>query len=146
MKKRNKRYRPKPVRGNMFVAGYRILYPLEAILQRMEIDGTIESTSDGRAVFDDGEEVYEVVPALNGLIHWLELCANQAGSKVDLSPLSQLKNQLNYQMPITEVVFTACKRLMPTLRRLVSLMPADLAQSNMRTVQISSYMPTEPRN
>lgn len=127
----------------MFVAGYRILFPLEAILQRMEIDGTIESTPDGRAVFNDGEEVYEVVPALNGLIHWLELCASRTGAQVDLSPLSQLKNQLNYQMPITEAVFTACKRLMPTLRRLVSLMPADLAQSNMRTVQISSYMPTE---
>jgi len=106
----------------------------------MEIDGTIESTPDGRAVFDDGEEVYEVVPALNGLIHWLEICSSQTGAKIDLTPLTQLNNQLNYQMPITEAVFTACKQLMPTLRRLVSLMPADLAQRNMRTVQISSYI------
>ncbi len=143
MKKRNKKYRPKPVRGNMFVAGYRIPYPLEAIVQRMEIDGTIEATPDGKAVFDDGEEVYEVVPALNGLIHWLELCVQNSEIKVDLSPLTHLKNQLNYHMPITESVFNACKRLMPTLRRLVSLIPAGLAESNMRTVQISSYMPAE---
>ena len=127
----------------MFVAGYRILYPLEAILRRMAIDGTIDATLQGRAVFDDGEEVYEVVPALNGLIDWLELCNNQSHTNIDLSPLTHLKNQLHYNMPITAQVFEGCQQLLPRLRRLVSLMPADKAESNMRTVQISSYLPSE---
>lgn len=140
MKKRNKTYKPKPVRGNMFIAGYRILQPVQVILDQLDRDGTVYVDSNGRAVLNDGEETYEIVPALAGLIDWIQLRIDQAGIELDLAPLTQLKNQLHYAMPITEQVFNACKDLMPALRRVVSLMPADKALSNIRTTQIKAEL------
>lgn len=59
------------VKGNMLVAGYRVLRPIEAIIERLDIDGTID-TIQGIAVYYDGEDTYEVVPALNGLTDWID--------------------------------------------------------------------------
>ena len=54
------------VMGNMLVAGYRVLWPLDSIISRLDIDGTVD-TVKGKPVFDDGDDVYEIVPAMQGL-------------------------------------------------------------------------------
>lgn len=137
---------PKPARhvtkGNMLVAGYRVLRPIEAIIERLDIDGTID-TIQGMAVYYDGEDTYEVVPALNGLTDWIELSAAKIGASISTEPLHELRKCLEFDMPVTEKKLNAVKSLLPKLRAFLSRLPVDVALSNLTTVQIGSYLNDE---
>lgn len=139
---------PKPAKhvakGNMLIAGYRVPYPIEAIITRLDIDGTIDAIQ-GMPVYYDGEDTYEVVPALNGLADWIELSASKVGVHIDTDPLHELRKCLEFDMPVTEKKLNAVKSSLPKLRAFLSRLPADIALSNLTTVQIGSYLNEENR-
>lgn len=138
-KKRNKAYKPKPVKLPMALCSSTVLCPIQSIINRLDIDGTVD-TVDGRPVFNDGGDLYEIVPALDGLLDWIGLYAKKSGRHINLEPFEQLKQQLHFSMPIQATTFNACKAMLPEMQRFVALMPAKEALSNLTTVQISGKL------
>ena len=130
------------VMGNMLVAGYRVLWPLDSIIARLDIDGTVD-TVKGKPVFDDGDDVYEIVPAMQGLTDWFERAAKQMDVSINLDPMYALEKCFDYGMPVTETHMKNIKALMPKLRAFLSRMPADIGLSTLTTVQIDSYIKDE---
>lgn len=121
-KKRNKAYKPRPVKRPMVVSGFRILHPIQSIIDRLDIDGTVETVND-IPVYTDGDETYQIVPALLGLIDWLELCASHTGRALNLVPLRQLAGHFHAKEAVTVETFESCKKLLPVLQRLVAMTP-----------------------
>lgn len=97
-------------------------------------------TVDGRPVFNDGGDLYEIVPALDGLLDWMGLYAKKSGRHINLEPFEQLKQQLHFSMPVQSKTFESCKSILPEMQRFVALMPAKEALSNLTTVQISGKL------
>jgi len=123
----------------MVVAGFRILNPIHNIIERLDIDGTVDTIND-IPVYTDGDETYQIVPALLGLIDWLELGAKRTGRTVPLGPLRALADCFHTQNPVSMEIFTACRALLPVLQRFVSVIPEEVARSNLLTVQASNYL------
>lgn len=65
------------------------------------------------------------------------------GVYINTEPLHELRKCLEFDMPVTEKKLTEVKALLPKLRAFLSRLPADIALSNLTTVQIGSYLNDE---
>jgi hypothetical protein len=138
-KKRNKPYKPRLVKGNMPIAASLIMNPIHKILDRITIDGTID-TIKGNPVVYDGDETYKVIPALGGLMNWIELYADKHNQPIDLSSLRQLNKNLYFDMPITEELLLKAKNTAVEVQKYIARMNDTEGLSNLTTVEIKNYM------
>ena len=79
-----------------------VFQPLERVLARLEIDGTVDT--DGRqVVFTDGtrDDLYDLPAAIRGVAQFHEL-AGKHGVAVDVTPLERLANKLEADSPVFE--------------------------------------------
>lgn len=138
-KKRNKQYKPRLVKGNMPIAASLIMNPIHKILDRIAIDGTIE-TINGNPVVNDGNETYKVIPAIGGLMNWIELYADKHNQPIDLSPLRQLNKNLYFDIPITEKLLKQAKNTAAEVQKYIAKMKDSEGLSNLTTIEIKNYM------
>ena len=78
--------------------------PMEAIIDQLENDGTIDVVDSGAAVFRDIEDggLYDTCAAFGGVIDAYAIHEIRSGQKLELSPLRQLVRKLQYGTPIFE--------------------------------------------
>lgn len=111
--------------------------PLEAILDRMAIDGTIETAQGKPILYDAGSSTwYEVTPAIGGLIDFHEIAAARHGWKIDLSALQRFANKLKHAAPIFDSDLSSVRTLIDKLRRLDGRLTLGEAKDILTTVRL----------
>lgn len=139
MKKRNKKYKPRPVRTPLIVGTSLVMGPLIAIIDQIERDGTVLIGARGRPVFQDGDgKWYETPAALEGLIWHLEMYSTRHVVNLPLEALREFHKALDYSIPITETLMLRLKRDVPVLQRVMGLGCADEHVGLLRQVQIKA--------
>lgn len=80
-----------------------VFFPIERILGRLEIDGTVE-VAGRQIVFKEDMKGgwYDAVAALRGVIQFHELAANRHGLPVDVAAMVRFANKLEAGSPIFE--------------------------------------------
>lgn len=136
--------RPLPI--PMIVKAVAVLAPLEAILDQLERDGTIQVDARGRPIFlaPLENQWFAMVPALQGIVDLFEMWATRHGRNVDMTALARLANKLHYSMPITETDIQAVRALMPAIRRIAGLLPHDEARDLILQTQIKECLEARP--
>ena len=78
--------------------------PMEAIIDQLEQDGTVDAIASGTPVFRDFEDVglYDTCAAFGGVIDAYAIHEIRSGQPLDLSALRQLVSKLKYGTPIFE--------------------------------------------
>lgn len=141
MKKRNKKYRPRPVRTPLIVGTSLVLAPLIAVIDQIDRDGTVLVGAQGRPVFQDGDgRWYETPAALEGLIWHLEMWCSRHDTTLPLDALRQFHKALDYSIPITDSLLQRLKRDVPILQRAMGRGNADDHVDLLRQVQIKAEM------
>lgn len=138
--KPRKAYRPKPV-GSIRLAARpwkidAVFAPIERLLARMEIDGTIDD-AQGRAIFKEDGGWYEVVPALRGVIEFHELATQRYGLPADTAALRRLANKLEVNSPLFEQDIAAARRDIDSCKRQAAQLTEDQAQSLLNTTRLA---------
>lgn len=141
-KPRQKAYRPKPTRIPMLVKAQYTLEPLEAVIDQIERNGTVDVDRRGTPVFfcnTDGGW-YESAPAILGMADFFDMWATRHGREFKAAALRQLANRLEVGMPIDMPLMAALRAEIPTLRKIgAGLTQAD-ASDLLRQTQILAEM------
>lgn len=97
--------------------------PIERVLHRMQADGTIDAVG-GVAVFQDNGDLYEIVPAIEGVIEFHRIARDRYRLDCDLAGLERLAKKLHHSAPIfqadidaVQVSIDSCKRQAMALRQ-----------------------------
>lgn len=116
--------------------------PLDAVLARIEMDGTIEETARGEAVlYDDANGGwYATVPAIEGLCEFHEIAAARKGWVLDVSPLRKFAAKLKYGSPISERDIEAVKACAAQCRRMALSLTIREASDILTTVRVGIAM------
>lgn len=116
--------------------------PLEAVIARLEMDGTIEETARGEAVlYDDANGGwYATVPAIEGLCEFHEIAAARKGWVLDVSPLRKFAAKLKYGSPISERDIEAVKACAAQCRRMALSLTIREASDILTTVRVGIAM------
>lgn len=111
--------------------------PIERVIARLEIDGTIDAYR-GRAVFkEDGSGGwYEMAPAIEGVAEFHRLAAQRHGWEINLTPLDRMANKLKLDSPITPRDIDDAKSCIDTLKRLAATLKLGEAKAMLRDVKI----------
>lgn len=100
--------------------------PIEAVLSRLEIDGTITTAPNGSAVFIEPghNEWYDTAEALRGIVEFHEIASNRRGEVAHIEGLRRLAELLAVGGDVTEddiiqarADIAACKRQAFSMRR-----------------------------
>jgi hypothetical protein len=119
-----------------------VFAPLEAILDQLEQNGTIDTAGDGMPIFKDRRDGrwYCTVTALNGVIEAYEIHERRHKRFLGLDPLRQLSNKLRYSMPIFESDTKAARECLMRMRMETVLMTADYAKQLIKDFQIKEAL------
>lgn len=103
---------------------FAVFHPLEAVLDRLERDGTVDSV--GRQIVFREEaagDLYDLPAALRGVIEFHQLVETKFGFSAETGAMDKFANKLEYGMPVFEQDLaavreniTACKRQAMALR------------------------------
>lgn len=138
---RNKRYVPKPIRTPMLIGAELVLRPLEQIIDRLEIDGTVDVDGRGTPVFQDGDgQWYEAAGAIEGLMWHIEMLAIRHGMDLPLDGMRELVTAFRYLVPVQPSTMAKLRLAMPELRRVLSMADPDEQISLMRQTQIKAEL------
>lgn len=138
-KPRQKAYRPKPTRIPMLVKAQYTLEPLEAVIDQIERNGTVDVDRRGTPVFfcnTDGGW-YESAPAIDGMADFFDMWAIRHGRQFDVTALRQLAARLAAGMPLDGPLVASLHALVPRLRRVASTLDHREAQDLLRGTQIN---------
>lgn len=141
-KPRCKMYRPRPQGQRLLktqpwkIAA--VFNPLEAILDQLETDGTIDVTVSGKPIFKDtGDGTwYETPIAIMGVVDAYKMHQDRVGIDLGLDPLRQLANKLEYDMPIFQADTQACRACLKRMKAITLNMTADYARQMIVDFQI----------
>ncbi len=117
-----------------------VFQPLERVLARLEIDGTVDT--DGRqVVFKEGtrEDWYDLPAAIRGVAQFHEL-AGRHGVTVDVTPLERFANKLEADSPIFERDIAKVRECIDACRQQALRLRVSQAVEILKTVQISAAM------
>lgn len=117
--------------------------PLEQVLARIEIDGTVE-TAQGRPVLHDDANRgwYEIAPAIEGVAKFHEIAATRHGWAIDLGPLHRIAAKLRYGAPIFASDIAAVRACADVCKRHAMRLTGREAEDILQTVRISIEMDT----
>lgn len=138
-KPRHKAYRPKPIQIPMLVKAQYTLEPLEAVIDQIELTGTVNVDQKGTPIFfcnaDGGW--YESAPAIEGMADFFDMWAIRHGKQFDVSALRQLAARLAAGMPLDGPLMQRLHELTPNLRRIASTLDHREAKDLLRGTQIN---------
>ncbi|WP_028354788.1 hypothetical protein [Bordetella petrii] len=118
--RRAKRYVPRPVRTPMIVGTDLVLRPLEAIVDRLEIDGTVDVDGKGNPVFQAGDgEWYETAGAIEGVMWHFDMMATRHGLTLPLDGLKELIIAFRYCVPVQASTMQKLRAALPVLRKVM---------------------------
>lgn len=119
--------------------------PLEQILDRMEMDGTVETAQGRPVLYDAGTNGwYEIAPAIVGLVDFHRIAADRHGWDVDLQPLTKLAKKLEHGTPIFAADVAAVRALAANLKRHVGHLTLREAKDILTTVRIQIALEQQP--
>ena len=118
-----------------------VFYPLESVLHRLELDGTVE-TAGRQVVFheDSKNGWYDLVAALRGVIQFHELAASRHSLPIDLSAMVRFANKLEAGSPIFESDLEAMKTCINSCKQQAMKLRVSEATSIVDTVRISAEL------
>ncbi|WP_211475085.1 hypothetical protein [Collimonas humicola] len=142
-KKRSKPYRAKPLGDNIKLKMQpwkvkAVFDPLLAILDQLEQDGTIDTTTRGQAVFRDHNDGvwYDSPVAIMGVVDAYEIHERRTGRLLGLEPLRQLANKLRYAAPVFSADTLAARACLTRMRAETIEMTAGYARDLIKDFQI----------
>ena len=117
-----------------------VFQPLERVLARLEIDGTIE-TAGRQVVFKEDSRGgwYDMVAAIRGVAQFHEL-AGKHGVAVDVKPLERFANKLESDSPVFEQDIAKVRECIDACRQQALRLRVSQAVEILKTVQISEAM------
>lgn len=135
--RRNKRYVPKAIRTPMIVGTDLVLRPLEAIVDRLEIDGTVDVDGKGNPVFQAGDgEWYDAAGAIEGVHKHFDMFATRHKLTLPLDCLRELSIAFRYCVPVQQSTMQKLRTALPALRRAMSMADPDEQVDLLRQTQI----------
>lgn len=140
--RRNKAYRPKPVRAPMVVASALVLAPLEAIIDRLDIDGTVAIDGKGNPILQDMQtgEWYDAAGGIEGLIWHLDMHCTRHGVVLPLDGLRELHIAFKYCAPVQPSTMRKLREALPILQRAMAVADKDDQLDLLRQTQIKAAM------
>ena len=124
--KPRKKYVPKDIRTPMLVGVDLVFRPLEAILDQIEHDGTINASRRGVPMFKAGDGIwYASGPAIEGIITHLEMYCTRHKKTLPLDALRELRIALDYDMPVFKRTIDGIKESLPIIRKELSFANPD---------------------
>ncbi|WP_026641151.1 hypothetical protein [Bordetella petrii] len=140
-KRRNKPYRRRAVHTPMLVATDLVLRPLEAIVDRLEIDGTVDVDGKGNPVFQAGDgNWYDAAGAIEGVMWHFDMMATRHGRTLPLDGLKELVIAFRYCVPVQASTMQKLRAALPVLRKTMSLAAPDEQVDLLRQTQIKAEM------
>lgn len=116
-KRRNKLYRPKPVRPPMIVGAVLVFGPIQAVIDQIEQDGTVTTNRSGTPMFRDGEgKWYCTATAIQGVIDHCDMWCTRHGRTLPLDSLREFQRFIKYMMPISESLLIRLRRDLPAVQ------------------------------
>src|SRR6185369_9755919 len=81
--------------------------PIEAVLSRLEIDGTITTAPNGSAVFIEPghNEWYDTAEALRGIVEFHEIASNRRGEVASVDGLRRLADLRRWAVTSPKMIF-----------------------------------------
>ena len=115
-----------------------VFNPLEAIINQLEREGTIDVAGDGTAIFKDAIDGhwYDSSVAISGCVEAYEIHERRHNRDLQLDPLRQLANMLKYGMPITSTNTAAARACLSRMRAETIEMTSDYAKQLIKDFQI----------
>lgn len=139
--RRSKRYTPREIRTPMIVGTDLVLRPLETIVDRLEIDGTVDVDGKGNPVLraSDGEW-YDAAGAIEGVMWHMEMHATRHGVTLPLDGLKELVIAFRFCVPVQNSTMQKLRAAMPVLRRAMSLAKPEDQIDLLRQTQIRAQL------
>src|SRR5690606_8153857 len=115
-KRRNKPYRRRAVHTPMLVATDLVLRPLEAIVDRLEIDGTVDVDGKGNPVFQAGDgRWYDAAGAIEGVHQHFDMYATRHDVSLPLEGLQELVIAFRFCVPVQASTMRKLREALPVL-------------------------------
>lgn len=142
MKKRGKKIKHTYIRPPMIIGSALVFGPIQAIIDQLDIDGTLTCSPKGRPMFKEPEYGMwcDTAEALNGMIRHLEMYEVRHGLKLPLDSLRQFQRFVDHVMNIPESLMTALKRDLPVLQRVMALGDPEDILDIFRQTQIKNEL------
>ncbi|WP_155837561.1 hypothetical protein [Herminiimonas sp. CN] len=114
--------------------------PMEAIIDQLEQDGTVDAVDSGAPVFRDFEDggLYDTCAAFTGVIDAYAIHEIRSGQALDLAPLRQLVNKLQYGMPIFDTDTRAVRACLARMKATTAQMTEAYADQLYRDYAIKN--------
>lgn len=140
-KKPRRPYKPRAVRTPMIVGTDLVMRPLEAIIDQISRDGTVDASSRGVPMFKASDGMwYDSAAAIEGIVWHFEMFAIRHKIELPIEPLRELHIALKYCVPVFERTVTGCKLALPELRRAMSLADPDEQLDILMQAQIKEQL------
>lgn len=140
-KRRNKPYRRRAKHAPMLVASDLVLLPVKAIIDRLEIDGTVDVDGKGNPILQAGDgEWYDAAGAIEGVIWHFEMFCARHGRELPLDSLRELHIALKYLAPVMESTLAKLDKEMPALRRAMAMADPDDQLDLLRQTQVKAEL------
>ena len=135
--RRRKPYKPKPVRTPLIVGAQLVFGPLQAIMDQLDLDGTVTTNAQGTAMFQDGDgNWYETSTALEGIIEHCDMWAARHNKALPTGSLAQLARFLRFGMNLPESLMQNLHHDIPRLQAAMARGNADDMVDLLNQVQI----------
>ena len=140
-KKRNKQYRRRPVRCPLLVGAALVFGPITAVLDQLENDGTLTTSSRGVPMFQDGDgRWYETSAALEGVIDHIDMWCARHGRTLPLDSLRELRRLIEYAMNIPASLMVRLRCDLPVLQAVMARGNSDDMVDLLTQVQIKTEL------
>jgi hypothetical protein len=146
--KRRKPYRPREVRTPMIVGADLVLRPLEQIVDRLGIDGTVDVDGKGTPVFQAGDgQWYDAAGAIEGVVWHFEMMETRHGLQLPLDGLRELVIAFRYCVPIQGSTMVKLRAALPVLRQAMAggdpADQVDILQQTRIKAELEAASPTQ---
>ncbi|MBI2307549.1 MAG: hypothetical protein HYU78_09615 [Rhodocyclales bacterium] len=118
-----------------------VFSPLERVLHRLEVDGTVET--DGRHVVfrEDGRGGwFDIVSALRGVIEFHQIATARYGHPADVDALEKFTNKLHAGSPIFEDDLVAVRASIASCKSQAMRLRVSQAADILKTVQVGAEL------
>lgn len=111
--------------------------PIEQIIDRLEIDGTV-LTAGRQIIFSDAScnEVHDAIESLMGIIDFHKIANDRFEVKADYAAIEKLANKLEAGMVIFDTDLHAIRAAINSCKRQMLSMRVSQAESLVRDVQL----------
>lgn len=139
--KPRKAYKPKEVRAPMLIGASLVVSPVEAIINQIGLDGTVNVDRFGTPQFMATDGIwYATAPALEGLVYHLEMLSARRSIELPIEPIRQLRIAMEYSVPVTGSLLDKLKAALPVIRHTLSFADPDEQLDILRSAQIRYEM------